>query len=42
MMEKLKPELIAPAVAWLCHENCQENGSIIESVGGWIGKCNYP
>ena len=38
-METLKPELIAPVVAWLCHEECSDNGSIIESAGGWAGKC---
>lgn len=37
--EQLKPELIAPVVAWLCHEKCMENGSIIESALGWAGKC---
>lgn len=37
--QQLKPELIAPVVTWLCHEDCQENGSIIESAIGWAGKC---
>lgn len=36
--EQLKPELIAPVVAWLCHEDCEENGSIIESAAGWASK----
>jgi len=36
---ELKPELIAPVVVWLCHENCKENGSIIESAAGWATKC---
>lgn len=40
MFEMLKPELIAPVVVWLCHENCMENGSIIESALGWAGKCH--
>ncbi|XP_050454061.1 peroxisomal multifunctional enzyme type 2 isoform X1 [Cataglyphis hispanica] len=38
--EQLKPELIAPIVFWLCHENCIENGSIIEAALGWAGKCH--
>ncbi|EZA54463.1 hypothetical protein DMN91_012183 [Ooceraea biroi] len=38
--EHMKPELIAPVVFWLCHENCTENGSIIESALGWAGKCH--
>ncbi|XP_021930726.1 peroxisomal multifunctional enzyme type 2 isoform X2 [Zootermopsis nevadensis] len=36
---QLRPELIAPVVAWLCHESCEETGSIIESAAGWAGKC---
>jgi 3-hydroxyacyl-CoA dehydrogenase/3a,7a,12a-trihydroxy-5b-cholest-24-enoyl-CoA hydratase len=39
LLESLKPELIAPVVAWLCHEDCIENGAIIEAAGGWAGKC---
>lgn len=35
----MKPELIAPVVVWLCHEDCEENGSIIESAAGWATKC---
>lgn len=23
----------------MCHESCEENGSIIESAVGWAGKC---
>ncbi|KAJ8684258.1 hypothetical protein QAD02_020050 [Eretmocerus hayati] len=38
--EHLKPEFIAPVVAWLCHDDCMENGSIIESAIGWAGKCH--
>jgi len=37
----MKPELIAPIVFWLCHEDCNENGSIIEAALGWAGKCEY-
>lgn len=36
--EQLKPELIAPVVAWLCHEYCSDNGCIIESAAGWAAK----
>nr|XP_022912916.1 peroxisomal multifunctional enzyme type 2-like isoform X1 [Onthophagus taurus] len=35
---ELKPELIAPVVAYLCHESCTENGSVIDSAAGWAGK----
>lgn len=40
MFNQLKPELIAPIVFWLCHENCNESGSIIESAAGWVRKCH--
>ncbi|XP_046404303.1 peroxisomal multifunctional enzyme type 2 [Ischnura elegans] len=36
--EQLKPELIAPVVAWLCHESCTDNGSVIGSAAGWAAK----
>jgi (3R)-3-hydroxyacyl-CoA dehydrogenase / 3a,7a,12a-trihydroxy-5b-cholest-24-enoyl-CoA hydratase / enoyl-CoA hydratase 2 len=36
---ELRPELIAPVVAWMCHEECGDNGSVIESAAGWAGKC---
>ena len=38
-MEMLHPDLIAPIVAWMCHEDCKDNGAIIEAAGGWAGKC---
>lgn len=37
---ELKPELIAPVVAWLCHEACTETGAVIEAAAGWAGKCH--
>ena len=36
---ELKPELIAPVVAFLCHESCEANGCIIDSAAGWAGQC---
>lgn len=38
---ELKPVLIAPVVAYLCHEDTQENGSIIESACGWATKVHF-
>jgi len=35
----LKPELIAPVVAWLCHEDCPSNGVIVESAAGFAARC---
>ena len=34
-----RPDLVAPVVAWMCHEDCQDNGQIVETAGGWAGKC---
>lgn len=35
LIEKLKPEFVAPFVAYLCHEGSQENGSIYEVGAGY-------
>lgn len=37
----LKPELVAPLVAWLCHEECTDNGGLFEAAGGWFGKYRF-
>lgn len=36
MASKLKPELVSPFVAYLCHENCTETGGIFEVGAGAI------
>ncbi|XP_054731453.1 peroxisomal multifunctional enzyme type 2 [Anastrepha obliqua] len=38
LFNELKPHLIAPVVAYLCHESCENNGSYIESAAGWATK----
>lgn len=38
---ELKPVLIAPVVAYLCHEDTKENGSYIESAAGWATKVHF-
>jgi len=42
MKEFMKAEDLAPVVSFLCHESFPENGSVVESFGGWVskGKCN--
>lgn len=32
------PEMIAPAVGWLCHESCSITGEILTSIAGRIAK----
>jgi len=41
MMEGMRPDLVAPVVLWLCHESCEDNGSIIETAAGWVGKYRW-
>jgi hypothetical protein len=37
----LKPEYIVPLVAYLCHESCEETGSVFELGAGWIAKLRW-
>uniref|UniRef100_A0A1B0CC42 Peroxisomal multifunctional enzyme type 2 n=1 Tax=Lutzomyia longipalpis TaxID=7200 RepID=A0A1B0CC42_LUTLO len=38
LFQELKPKLIAPVVAYLCHENTEDNGAVVASAAGWAGK----
>ena len=39
LLANLKPDYVAPLVLYLCHESCDETGSLFEVGAGWIGKC---
>ncbi|MGH7329455.1 MAG: SDR family NAD(P)-dependent oxidoreductase, partial [Polyangiaceae bacterium] len=41
ILDSLKPELVSPLVAWLCHESCEENGSLFEVGGGFYSKLRW-
>ncbi|KAJ3093174.1 hypothetical protein HK102_003582 [Quaeritorhiza haematococci] len=41
MVEALKPEYVAPLVAYLCHESNTETGSIFETGSGWVSKVRW-
>jgi len=41
LVAALKPDYIAPLVAYLCHESCKENGSLFEVGAGWISKLRW-
>jgi NAD(P)-dependent dehydrogenase (short-subunit alcohol dehydrogenase family) len=41
LLENLKPEYVSPLVAWLCHDNCKETGSLFEVGAGWYGKLRW-
>lgn len=34
----MEPDLVAPAVAWLCHEACSLNGEMLAAIGGRIAR----
>jgi NAD(P)-dependent dehydrogenase (short-subunit alcohol dehydrogenase family) len=35
----MEPELVAPTVAWLAHENCSVSGEMIAAIGGRVARC---
>lgn len=39
LLDALKPKYVAPLVAWLCHEHCEETGTVYEVGGGHVAKC---
>jgi len=30
LVDALSPAFVSPLVAWLCHDDCEENGSVFE------------
>lgn len=38
MRAHFPPSLVAPAVAWLCHEDCELNGEIVGAAGGRVAR----
>lgn len=36
--EALKPDFVAPFVAYLCHDSCEDNGALYEVGAGYIAK----
>jgi len=36
--EALKPEFVAPFVAYLCHDSCADSGALYEVGAGYIAK----
>jgi NAD(P)-dependent dehydrogenase (short-subunit alcohol dehydrogenase family)/putative sterol carrier protein/acyl dehydratase len=41
LIDALKPEYVSPLVAWLCHEDCDENGGLFEVGGGYFAKLRW-
>jgi hypothetical protein len=38
VLEQLSPAFVAPFVAYLCHESCNDNGGLYEVGAGYIAK----
>lgn len=41
LVEALKPEYVAPLVAYLCHEDTKVNGGIFEVGAGWVSRVRW-
>lgn len=41
VLANLKPALVAPLVAYLCHDTCEETGSVFEIGGGFCAKLRW-
>lgn len=39
--KQMKPELVSPLAAYLCHNECEENGSLYEVGAGWYAKVRW-
>jgi len=41
LVKALRPEYIAPLVAFLCHDTCSANGDLFELGAGWVSKLRW-
>ncbi len=41
LVAALKPEYVAPLVAYLCHESCAETGGLFEVGAGWMARLRW-
>jgi 3-hydroxyacyl-CoA dehydrogenase/3a,7a,12a-trihydroxy-5b-cholest-24-enoyl-CoA hydratase len=41
VLENIKPEYVAPLVAFLCHDSCEETGSLFEVGAGYVAKLRW-
>ena len=39
--DALRPDLVAPFVAYLCHDDCEATGSLFEVGGGWMAQTRW-
>ncbi len=41
LVAALRPEYVAPLVAWLCHESCADTGHTFEVGAGWVARVRW-
>ncbi|TPX42713.1 hypothetical protein SeLEV6574_g05450 [Synchytrium endobioticum] len=41
LLAKVKPELVVPVVAYLCHESCTQNGVVLEAGAGFVSSLRW-
>ena len=41
VLKTVNPDLVVPLVAYLCHDSCQETGSVFEVGGGYVAKLRW-
>ncbi len=41
LVEALRPEYVAPLVAYLCHASCTANGELFEVGAGWVARVRW-
>lgn len=41
LRSRLRPQLVSPLAAYLCHASCRETGGLFEVGGGWYGKLRW-
>ncbi len=41
LVQALKPEYVAPLVAYLSHDDCKETGKVFEVGGGWVSELRW-
>jgi NAD(P)-dependent dehydrogenase (short-subunit alcohol dehydrogenase family) len=38
ILDKVKPEMVSPIVAYMCSEECEDSGSVFTAGGGYFGR----
>lgn len=41
LKDHMTADKVSPIAAWLCHEECPDSGSVIETAAGWLAKVRH-